>query len=279
MLNGNPQRTNKFPVMLQIFQQFTGINLFVQFLSSMFANQLMYPIQLGLLLAAVCGTWFFITSVISVIGIDSYFGRRTLTMVGAAGMCICMIILTVLHYIATQKAHHAMSAFLFLYTAFFAVGWQGMSWLWAVELIPLSIRGPANALSTAVNWLANFCVVITCPVMFTNITWKTYVTYAVINAVIVPSIYFFYPETGSRSLEEVDLLFESATAQGNPWFSVVNIAKKEPRWFDVDGEKTESYSNSNGESTQPSTEPYSLNEKATKPAGPLGSGSSDGNQV
>jgi len=60
-----------------------------------------------------------------------------------------------------------------------SIGWQGESWLWAVELIPLSIRGPANALATAANWLANFIVVLTCPIMFTNITWKTYVTYAV----------------------------------------------------------------------------------------------------
>lgn len=108
--------------------------------------------------------------------------------------------------------------------------------------------------------------------MFTNITYKTYATYAVINFVIVPSIYFFYPETGSRSLEEIDLLFESATTQGNPWFSVVKIAKQEPRWFDVGGEKTEAYS-----STGISTEPYSEQMAPTKPHGPLnGVYSSDG---
>ena len=266
--NANPP-----PVMLQIFQQFTGVNLFVQFLGSMFANQLMYPVQLGLLLAACCGTWFFLSSVFAVIGIDRYFGRRTLTIFGASGMFVCMVLLCILAYLGTPASHHAMSAFLFAYTAFFSVGWQGMSWLWAVELIPLSIRGPANALSTAVNWLANFCVVITCPVMFTNITWRTYVTYAVINFLIVPAIYFFYPETGSRSLEEVDLLFESAAAEGNPWFSVVKVAKREPRWFDHEGEKTEGYS-SNGTTDPSSNDPSSINEKP-KPYGPLRSGQSD----
>jgi len=165
-----------------------------------------------------------------------------------------------------------MSAFLFVYVAFFAVSWQGLSYLWAIELVPLSIRGPANAISTAVNWLANFCVVITCPVMFTNIMYKTYATYAVINFAIIPSIYFFYPETGSRTLEEIDLLFETATARGNPWFSVVQVAKEEPRWFDAEGEKTESYS-SNGNSS----EPLSENEKPTRLAGPLRSGNSDDN--
>lgn len=110
--------------------------------------------------------------------------------------------------------------------------------------------------------------------MFTNITYKTYATYAVINFVIVPSIYFFYPETGSRSLEEVDLLFESATTQGNPWFSVVNVAKQEPRWYDA-GEKTEAYSSSG---SGPSTEPYSVTARPTKTSGPLNSGFSDSSQ-
>lgn len=62
------------------------------------------------------------------------------------------------------------------------------------------------------------------------------------NAAFVPLIYFFYPETGSRSLEEVDLLFEQAEKAGKPWLSVVSIGHKEPRWFDENGERTESYS-------------------------------------
>lgn len=255
-------------------QQFTGVNLFVQFLGSMFAVQLQYSIQIGLLLASTCGTWFFITSVLSVIGIDRYFGRRALTMFGATGMCLCMIALAVLHVVATPAAHKASTVFLFLYTSFFSVGWQGMSWLWAVELIPLSIRGPANAASTAVNWLANFCVVITCPVMFFDIGYGIYVTYAIINAIIVPTIYYLYPETGSRSLEEVDQIFEMATAEGNPWFSVVKVAKREPRWFDSEGEKTtegyssKAYSSSNGQSTEPDS--MLITEKV-RPSGPLGS--------
>ena len=62
------------------------------------------------------------------------------------------------------------------------------------------------------------------------------------NAVFVPIIYFFYPETGSRSLEEVDLLFEQADKAGKPWLSVVSIGRTKPRWYDENGQKTESFS-------------------------------------
>jgi sugar phosphate permease len=133
-------------------QQFTGINLFIQYLGSMFAARLRYPIELSLLLAACCATVFFLASLVAVIGIDRFWGRRTLTMFGASGMSVCMIILCVMAYLATQTGHYVMTAFLFLYVCFFSIGWQGMSWLWAVELTPLSVRGPANALATAANW-------------------------------------------------------------------------------------------------------------------------------
>ena len=138
--------TDSVPALLQLMQQFTGINLFIQFLGSMFGQQLGYPDRIALVLAATCATWFLVTSIISVVGIDQYFGRRTLTIFGASGMCGCMIVLCGMSYLSTQASHHAMSAFLYLYVAFFSIGWQGMGWLWAVELVPLSIRGPANAL-------------------------------------------------------------------------------------------------------------------------------------
>jgi hypothetical protein len=36
---------------------------------------------------------------------------------------------------------------------------------------------------------------------FNNISWRTYIVFAALNAAIVPVVYFFFPETGGRSLE------------------------------------------------------------------------------
>lgn len=116
--------------------------------------------------------------------------------------------------------------------------------MWAVELIPLSIRGPANALATAANWLSNFIVVLVTPYLFSDLLWKTYVVFAVFNFAFVPIIYLLYPETGGRSLEEVDIVFKSAGEKGNAWFSVVQSAKEEPKWFDKYGDPTDSYGGS-----------------------------------
>lgn len=237
-------------VMLQIMQQFTGVNLFFQYLGAMFVNQLRFAPRLAMLLAACCATEFFLASLVAVIGIDRFWGRRTLTMFGATGMCLSMIMLTIFNWLGNTErlasGYYVMAAFLFLYNSFFAIGWQGMSWMWAVELTPLSIRGPANAIATAASWLSSFVVVICTPVMFTNLTWRTYIVFAAFNAAWVPIIYLLYPETGGRSLEEVDILFQGAHALGNPWTKVVQVAKCEPHWYDKNGDPTDSSSSGIG---------------------------------
>ena len=43
--------------------------------------------------------------------------------------------------------------------------------------------------------------------MITHIQWGTYLFFAIVNACFLPLIYYTYPETARRSLEEVDLIF------------------------------------------------------------------------
>ena len=45
------------------------------------------------------------------------------------------------------------------------------------------------------------------PVMITNIGWGTYLFFAIVNACFLPVIYFTYPESARRSLEEIDIIF------------------------------------------------------------------------
>lgn len=145
---------------VQVFQQGTGINLVLQYLSWIFLTRMSYSGWLARLLASCSATVYFLASFIVVVGIDRFWGRRSLMLFGAAGMSGCMVILTILQYLWWE---HGMNAgriagtvFLFLFSVFFAIGWQGMAWLYQVEIVPLRIRGPANGLSTSANWLLNF---------------------------------------------------------------------------------------------------------------------------
>lgn len=52
------------------------------------------------------------------------------------------------------------------------------------------------------------------------------------NAFIVPVVYFFFPETTNRSLEEMDRIFHKTTSV----FDVVKLARNEPHMYGPNGE-------------------------------------------
>lgn len=145
---------------VQVFQQGTGINLVLQYLSWILLTRMSYAAWVSRLLASCSATTYFLASFITVVGIDRFWGRRSLMLFGAAGMSGCMVLLTILQYLwhqqASNSARVASTVFLFAFSMFFAVGWQGMAWLYQVEIVPLRVRGPANALSSCANWMLNF---------------------------------------------------------------------------------------------------------------------------
>ena len=55
---------------------------------------------------------------------------------------------------------------------------------------------------------------------------RTYIIFAVLNAALVPTVYFLFPEPKGRSLEEMDVIFASAWADG---VSPVKRAKTMPK--------------------------------------------------
>ncbi|KAL2045291.1 hypothetical protein N7G274_002374 [Stereocaulon virgatum] len=217
--------------MNQVFQQISGINLITYYAATIYQNQIGLDGLTSRALAAANGTEYFLASWIAVFTIEK-FGRRSLMLFGSIGMVVSMVILAVMDYLGGKGPGIVAALFLFVFNTFFAVGWLGMTWLYPAEIVPLRIRAPANALSTSANWAFNFMVVMVTPISFASIQYKTYIIFAVINAAIIPAVYFFYPETAYRSLEEMDSIFHKT----NNYFSVVKIARDEPRRYGKKGE-------------------------------------------
>ncbi|THW92089.1 general substrate transporter [Aureobasidium pullulans] len=183
------------------------------------------------ILAAANGTEYFLASWIAVFTIEK-FGRRQLMLFGAAGQAASMAILAGTTSRTSSGLGITAAVFLFVFNTFFAIGWLGMTWLYPAEIVPLRIRAPANALATSANWIFNFMVVMITPVAFETIGYQTYIIFAVINAFIVPCVYFFYPETRLRSLEEMDEIFRNTTSI----FNVVSVARDTPNRYGKNGE-------------------------------------------
>lgn len=230
----------------QMFQQISGINLITYYAGTIFENNIGMSPLVSRIVAACNGTEYFLASFIAVWTIER-FGRRKLMLFGAVGMSLSMVVLAVCTSpavtkpvggdpsgAATKKAGPYVAAvFLFVFNTFFAIGWLGMTWLYPAEITPLSIRAAANGVSTASNWIWNFLVVLITPIAFANIQYRTYIIFAVLNAVIAVTTYFIFPETAGRSLEEMSDIFEKASVW-NP-YDVVKIERRTPRRYDEKG--------------------------------------------
>ncbi|KAL6887633.1 general substrate transporter [Trichoderma longibrachiatum] len=218
----------------QMFQQISGINLITYYAAKIYSDLGMTPFM-SRLLAALNGTEYFIASWPAVFLVERV-GRRKLMLFGAIGQAATMAILAGVNSVPNEKPFQiAGIVFLFVFNTFFAVGWLGMTWLYPAEITPLRTRAPANALSTSSNWIFNFLVVMITPVSFNSIKWKTYVVFAVINAFMVPCVYFFFPETAYRSLEEMDTIFQKVKGFRGA-FDVIRQAEIEPRRYGKNGE-------------------------------------------
>lgn len=106
---------------------------------------------LSRLLAALNGTEYFMASWVAVFTIER-FGRRSLMLFGAAGQAASMAVLAATTAYGGTTLGIVAAVFLFVFNSFFAIGWLGMTWLYPAEITPLSIRAPANAISTTANW-------------------------------------------------------------------------------------------------------------------------------
>lgn len=79
----------------QMFQQITGINLITYYAATILETNIGLDALTARIVAAANGTEYFLASFIAVWTIER-FGRRKLMIFGAAGQCICMIMLAVL---------------------------------------------------------------------------------------------------------------------------------------------------------------------------------------
>ncbi|QRV89513.1 Sugar (and other) transporter [Ceratobasidium sp. AG-Ba] len=217
-------------VAVQAFQQITGINLITYYGTLLFERLGIDGLKSRTLAACngkyreinpdslmanlLClGTEYFLAGLIAIWLVERV-GRRKLMLFGATGQCITMVLLAVLGSIAKPATDIVSAVLLFVFNSFFAVGWLGTGWLYPAEITPLRIRQPANALSTASNWTFNFVVAMIIGPAFQNIGYNTYTVFACLNAFIVPMVYFFFPETAGKSLEDMDVVFAQAYNEG-----------------------------------------------------------------
>ncbi|OAA57138.1 General substrate transporter [Niveomyces insectorum RCEF 264] len=206
------------------FSQICGINIITFYATTIFEQYLnMSPVK-GRLLSACMECMQPIGAIFAIYTIDRY-GRRPLMLITAVGMAISMAILAGCTANVNNTAALIVAIiFLFVVNFMYCVGFLGCQFLYSSEISPLHVRSVVNGMAVGATWGTNFMVAEVTPSGFNNIKWGYYLVWAAINAIIIPIIYFFFPETAGRSLEEIDEIF----AQSKSIFDVVGIAKTMP---------------------------------------------------
>ncbi|KAF2730365.1 general substrate transporter [Polyplosphaeria fusca] len=208
----------------QLFQQIGGCNAVIYYFPLLFENSINQTHNMSLILGGVNMVVYSIFATVSWFIIERA-GRRKLFLIGTIGQCLSMVLVFACLIPGGPGPAKGAAVGLFTYIAFFGATWLPLPWLYPAEVNPIKTRAKANAISTSSNWLFNFTIVMITPVMLDNIGWATYLVFAVINASFFPIIYFFYPETKQRSLEEVDLIFAKGYLEK---MSYVRAAKELP---------------------------------------------------
>jgi hypothetical protein len=108
----------------------------------------------------------------------------------------------------TGAASKAIIACSYLFVASYAPTWGPVSWIYPPELYPLRVRGKAVALATSANWAFNFALSYFVPPAFVNIQWRTYIIFGVFCVAMFVHVFFMFPETAGKPLEEVTGIFE-----------------------------------------------------------------------
>ncbi|KAF8477286.1 general substrate transporter [Kalaharituber pfeilii] len=208
----------------QLMQQIGGCNAVIYYFPILFEKSIGESRHQSLIMGGIN------MIVYSVFATTSWFivekaGRRKMFLWGTTGQMLSMFITFACLIPGTQSAAKGAGAGLFLYIASFGATWLPLPWLYPAEINPLRTRGKANAVSTITNWLFNFLIVMVTPIMIDRIGWGTYLFFGVVNACFMPIIYFFYPETRRRSLEEIDYIFAKGHEEN---ISYVRAAKELP---------------------------------------------------
>ena len=233
-------------------QQLSGVNV----LSSL--GPYIFEVSIGmsrydaLLVSGGLQIYYFLSSLIPWMVVDTA-GRRKLFMIGSLGMGICTLLSAIFVGIGTKSLGYAATVALYIFQTFFTLGWQSNMWIYPSELLPLKLRLRGGAIAVISQWLWTFLVVEITPPMITNIGYKSYIVFAIINFLTIPLVYFTFPETSQLPLEAVDLLFADRDGKRPSILRVVRDSRNKSYLTEIEKTLQERARGSSGEEGEKET--------------------------
>jgi len=217
---------------LSVLQQFTGINAVLYYGADIFEQALGFGkedvLKQQILLASVNLIFTFI----AMFTVDK-LGRKPLLTIGGIGMLIGFLMMGFTLYFSDYSQLNSAGlptispnegliclTGILIFIASFAMSMGPVVWVILSEIFPNSIRSTAMAIAVAGQWLANYLVSQSFPMLVDSEVnklqldggfWNNSLPYFVFSGFIVFIIFFvmkYIPETKGKTLEEMESLFE-----------------------------------------------------------------------
>lgn len=209
--------------------QLSGINVISFYSTSIFESTLGYSGRDARIFSACLQMTLVLGGLTAMLVVD-LFGRRPLMILSMASMVVTQAAVSGLTSDLSNVAAGKAAVFFYFFTEYILpVGMFMTPFMYSSEIAPLGIRHIVAATCAASSWLFNFMVAEVTPVAFANIKWKYNIVYAATSAAGCIVIYLFYPETGGRTLEEIDEIF----LRSNSIFDPVRVARELPVGLDL----------------------------------------------
>jgi MFS transporter, SP family, xylose:H+ symportor len=201
-------------IMLSVFQQFVGINVVLYYATDIFKGMGMTT-NASLLQTIIVGAVNLTFTTVAIFTVDR-FGRRPLQIIGALTMAVAMVSLGTAFWLGGEGMLALVS--MLVYTAGFAVSWGPVTWVLLSEIFPNQIRGKAMALAVAMQWIANYLVSWTFPILDKNPYLVehfkhgfAYWIYGGMSLLAALFMWKFVPETKGRTLEQMQGMWQATT--------------------------------------------------------------------
>jgi SP family sugar:H+ symporter-like MFS transporter len=197
---------------LSVFQQFVGINV-IFYYSSVLWQAVGFSEKSSLIITVITSVVNVVTTIVAILLIDRW-GRRPLLLVGSAGMAVTLGILAFTFGGAPLdpqgQPHLGSSAGLLaliaanVYVFAFGMSWGPVVWVLLGEKFPNRIRAAALSVAAAAQWVANWAISTSFPILKNaglGLAYGLYTAFAILSFFFVWR--FVYESKGSE-LEDTD---------------------------------------------------------------------------
>ncbi|KAM0886732.1 hypothetical protein ACQ4PT_029513 [Festuca glaucescens] len=207
------QRRNRpqlvIAVLLQIFQQFTGINA-IMFYAPVLFSTLGFKNDASLYSAVITGAVNVLSTLVSVYSVDKV-GRRVLLLEAGVQMFLSQVVVAIVLGIkVTDKSDNLGSSWAILvvvaictYVAAFAWSWGPLGWLIPSETFPLETRSAGQSVTVCINLLFTFLIAQAFLSMLCHMKFAIFIFFSAWVLVMSVFVLFFLPETKNVPIEEM----------------------------------------------------------------------------